>query len=249
MKPTDTVTYIWESREIYELGDKGNIEGKQLIVWKIETQMKGSTLYHTYYMRTKSGFKIPIQYNLKLCGVSLFGKTVDVEKEKVQIELFEDENKGQSEKYWFSFATVYSSEDGTGWYCMPEAGDKIRLFFPIEKENEAYVASAYHEGDGGLRIDPKCKFWRNKEGKEIQLSPEKILITNNNGTYIELSDAEGIKMVSEGTILIQSSGMISMNSQDSAIEFSAQKVVSIKQGDTKMELGGDLNLSGARIKL
>lgn len=245
----DTMTYIWESREIYELGDRGVVGGKELAVWKIETKMKRSLLYHTYYMRTKAGFQVPLQYNMELCGASLFGKTAGVRREKVQIELTEDENGGQTDKYWFPYATVYSSSDGTGWYCMPEMGDKIRIYFPTEQESEAYVASAYHEGNGGLRTNPECKFWRNKEGKEIQLAPDKILLTNNNGTYIELSDAEGIKMVSEGGIFIQAGGMLSMFSQDASIEFSAAKAVTFKQGETEMELGDNLKLSGARIKL
>lgn len=247
--PTDTMTYIWESREIYELGDEGVIGGRQLAVWKIETKMKGSLLYHTYYMRSKAGFQVPLQYNMELCGVSLFGKTVGVKKEKVQIELTEDENKGQAQKYWFPYATVYSSPDGTGWYCMPEIEDKIRIYFPTEQENDAYVASAYHEGDGGLRTNPACKFWRNKGGKEIQLSPDKILLTNNNGTYVEFSDAEGIKMVSEGTVAIEANGGVYLSSRNASIELDAKEKVAIRQGDTSIDLAGNLHLSGAQIKL
>lgn len=249
IEPTDTTTYIWESREIYGLGDRGTIGGRQLAVWKIETKMKGSVLYHTYYMRTKAGFQVPLQYNMELCGVSLFGQTEGIKREKVQIELFEDENKGQADKYWFPYATVYSSLDGTGWYCMPEIGDKIRIYFPTEQESEAYVASAYHEGDGGLRTNPECKFWRNKEGKEIQLSPDKILMTNNNGTYLELSDAEGIKMVSEGGVAIEANGSLHLSSRKESIELNAAEKVAIKQGNTILDLDGDMHLSGAQIKL
>lgn len=249
IQPTDTMTYIWESREIYELGDRGVVGGKELIVWKIETKMKGGLLYHTYYMRTKAGFQVPLQYNMELCGVSLFGQTVGVRREKVQIELNDDENKGQTDKYWFPYATVYSSPDGTGWYCMPEIEDKIRIYFPTEQENDAYVASAYHEGDGGLRTNPACKFWRNKEGKEIQLSPDKILLTNNNGTYVEFSDAEGIKMVSEGTVAIEANGGVYLSSRNASIELDAKEKVAIRQGDTSIDLAGNLHLSGAQIKL
>lgn len=132
---------------------------------------------------------------------------------------------------------------------MPEIGDKIRLYFPAEQEKQAYAASAYHEGNASLRTDPACKFWRNKEGKEIQLSPGKILLTNNNGTYIELSDAEGIKMVSEGTISIRANGTMFLTSTNSSIELSAPEKIKLKQGETEMELGGDLYLSGAQVKL
>ena len=132
---------------------------------------------------------------------------------------------------------------------MPEIGDQIRLYFPAERETEAYAASAYHEGDGGLRTNPACKFWRNKEGKEIQLSPDKILLTNNNGTYIELSDTEGIKMVSENTVTIRANGTMFISSLNSTIELSAPEKIKLKQGETEMELGGDLSLNGAQVKL
>lgn len=173
----------------------------------------------------------------------------NVKAEKVQMEILEDENKQGAGVYWFPYATVYSTQDGTGWYCMPEIDDKVRLYFPTEKEQDAYAASAYHEGEAGLRSMPERKFWRNKEGKEIQLAPEKILLTNNNGTYIELSDANGVEIVSSGTVTLSAGGMLSISSRNATIELSAPKRVKLKQGDTMMELGGDLNMSGAQIKL
>ncbi len=249
ISPQDTISYIWDDREIYELGGTGTIDGRKMIIWKVETHMEGNELYHTYYMRQKSGISVPTEYNTRLSGASLFGKVLNVDRETVAIQLFEDENKDKTGIRWFPYATVYSSPDGTGWYCMPEIGDKIRLYFPAEQETQAYAASAYHEGNASLRTDPACKFWRNKEGKEIQLSPGKILLTNNNGTYIELSDAEGIKMVSEGTISIRANGTMFLTSTNSSIELSAPEKIKLKQGETEMELGGDLYLSGAQVKL
>lgn len=249
LSPADTMTYLWTSREIYHLGDCGLVQNKQLIVWKIVTEMKGGVLYHTYYMRTKSGFKVPVMYHTENSGVSLFGVVRNVSEEKVQIEIFGDENRDRTGARWFPYATVYSSGDGTGWYCMPEIGDKIRLYFPTEKEQDAYVISAYHEGNGGLRTNPQCKFWRNKEGKEIQLAPGRILLTNNNGTYIELSDSNGVEIVSGGSVVLSAGGALRISSASSGIELSAPNKVKLKQGDTEMSLGGDLNMSGAQIKL
>ena len=40
-----------------------------------------------------------------------------------------------------------------------------------------------------------------------------------------------------------------IGSANSSIEFSAPKKITLKQGSTEMKLGGDLNLSGAQIKL
>lgn len=247
--PLDTTSYVWESREIYHLGECGVVDGCQQFIWKIETKMKGSELYHTYYMRPKSGFQVPLRYNTSVSGASLLALVRGVKGEKVQMEILEDENKQGAGAYWFPYATVYSTQDGTGWYCMPEIGDKIRLYFPTEKEQDAYVASAYHEGGAGLRNMPEKKFWRNKEGKEIQLAPGKILLTNNNGTYIELSDENGVEIVSTGTVTLSAGEMLSISSRNSTIELNALNRVKLKQGNTMMDLGGDLNLSGAQIKL
>ena len=247
--PADTMSYIWESREIYNLGDGGNIEGRGLFVWKIIREMKGNILYHTYYMQPKQTFRMPVQNNYRLSGASLFGIVKAVRGEKVQIEIFNDENKNKTGIRWFPYATVYSSGDGTGWYCMPEPGDKIRLYFPNEHDREAYAVSAYHEAGADLRKNHKCKFWRNREGKEIQLAPGRILLTNNNGTYIELSDADGIDIVSTGHVTLSAGETLRISSSGSSIEMSAPNKVRLKQGDTEMSLGGDLNMRGAQIKL
>ena len=163
--PLDTTSYIWESREIYYLGECGVIDGHQQFIWRIETEMKGSELYHTYYARPKSGFQMPVWYNGGVSGASLLAVVRGVKGEKVQMEIIEDENKQGAGAYWFPYATVYSTPDGTGWYSMPEIGDKIRIYFPTEMDRDAYAASAYHEGGAGLRNMPEKKFWRNKEGK------------------------------------------------------------------------------------
>lgn len=245
----DTMSYIWESREIYKLGDWGVIDGRQLYTWKIESLMKGNELYHTYYMKPKAGFQEPITYHNRLIGVSLLGKVTKVKEEKVQVELFDDENKEGAGKCWFTFATVYSSPDGTGWYCMPEKGDQVRLYFPSNQDSQAYVASSYHEEDTDLRTQPECKFWRNKEGKEIRLNPESILITNNDGTYIELSDDDGIQIVSAGSISIRAKQTLTVTSEDSSVELTAPNRIRLKQGDTEMDLGGDLRMQGTKILL
>lgn len=249
IQPEDTMSYIWESREIHKLGEKRTVDGRELFIWKLESCIKGNELYHTYFMKTRSGFQEPETHNNLITGVSLSGSVLKVRDEKVQIKIHSDENKEESGSCWYSFSTVYSSADGTGWYCMPEPGDTVRLYFPTAREQEAYVASAYHESGAGLRENPERKFWRNKEGKEIQLSPERILLTNNDGTYIELSDENGIEIISEGSVTVRAGGSLNISTSNSSIDMSASKKIRLRQGDTEMNLGGDLEMQGAKIVL
>ena len=132
---------------------------------------------------------------------------------------------------------------------MPESGDRVRLHFPTCEEENAYVISAYHEKDADLRSNPEIKFWRNKDGKEIKLTPEYILMTNNDGTYIQLSDEDGIEIVSGGSVTIQAKKGLSITSETGSIELSATENVLLKQGKTKMKLGDNLSMQGSRIIL
>lgn len=247
--PEDVMSYILDDRKIHKLGERNFIQGRELFIWKLESYMKGEELYHTLFMKTKSGFITPIQYNNYISGITLLGDVVKVRNEKVQVKITKDENRENAGFCWFSFSTVYSSPDGSGWYCMPEPGDTVRVYFPTVRENEAYVASAYHDSGARLRKNPKIKFWRNKEGKEIQLSPEKILITNNNGTYIELSDEDGIQIVSQGSVRVNAEESIQLCSANASIELNAPKRIKLQQGNTEMDLRGNIGMQGAKVML
>ena len=66
-------------------------------------------------------------------------------------------------------------------------------------ENEAYAFHSVHtkSTDSNERVNPDYKSFMNKQGKEILLKPDSILITNNDGMSVELSDEEGISIISD----------------------------------------------------
>ena len=67
-------------------------------------------------------------------------------------------------------------------------------------------------------MNPDYKSFMNKQGKEVLLKPDSILITNNSGMSIELSDEEGISIISDKKIVFES---------EEAIELTSVKKVSI----------------------
>lgn len=56
------------------------------------------------------------------------GRVHKIQRDAIQVKL--DSDIEQKDYRWFSYATIYSSADDTGWYFMPEEGDRIRLVFP-----------------------------------------------------------------------------------------------------------------------
>ncbi|WP_143322426.1 DUF2345 domain-containing protein [Clostridium sp. HBUAS56010] len=243
------VSYLVESRDYCELGSQVSFCGQSLYVYKIETMWKGSELYHRYDLRTRTGMKVSRANNEEMIGLSLMGTVEKVKDERVKLSIQGDENE-QSGKRWFSFSTVYSSPDGAGWYCMPEPGDRVRLYLPTSDEADAYAASGYHENQGeGIRTEPDNKIWRNKEGKEIRMTPEQILITNNSGLSVELSDQKGIRIISDSTVSIQASNGINISSSNASVELAASNSIVLKQGETVMRMADGISFEGGKINL
>lgn len=138
----DCLIHIVEAQELYEVGELVEVNGRPLYVERSESRLDGHQLWNTCHLKTKGGFQVPRQYNEKIIGASLDGKVTDVRADVVRISLKADARGGSGK--WFPFSTVYSSPDGSGWYCMPEPGDEIRLYFPTEQEKHAYVISSVH---------------------------------------------------------------------------------------------------------
>lgn len=243
--------YAVKWRELFHMGEWLQFNGMPVWVAGIETELIGNELYHTYYLVQRNEIKTKEQYNDKCVGASLIGTVLAVEKDKVQIELEKDENKDRAGKRWFLYATPYSSPDGTGWYCMPEIGDQIRLRIPSNHEGEAYVISSVHvdSTDGSERQNPDFKSIMNKQGKEILFTPKSLIMTNNAGMSIEILDDEGIKIMSNKDITISAADSIEITSANSKLELYAKDNLVLQQGNTQMTMDGQMRVNGARLNL
>jgi len=246
----DSVCYIAVTREIYDLGDALSLNRMELYVGKIETEMVGSELYHTYHLKTKNGFLVPREYNPRGRGISLRGTVVGVRNDEVQVRLSEDENAEFAGERWFDYATPYSSVDGSGWYCMPEIGDCIRLQVPSANEKEAYAASSCHlDAVNSSRTNPDYKSIKNKQGKEVLFTPNSLTLTNNKGMSIQLLDGTGIQIVSDQAITIKSSAEVDISSSKSDVRVVSPNAVVLKQGGTAVTMSDEFLFEGQDLKM
>lgn len=246
----DMTYYLYKSREVYVLGECVSFNHQPLYISAIDTELEGAELYHTYTLAPKAGLQVPKQYNLEMIGNSLSGKITATQKAVVQVSIDKDENEEAGVR-WLPYATVYSTPDGTGWYCMPEVGDSIRLYAPNEHDEQVYVASAVHLPlvSGPERSNPDFKSIMNKQRKEVLFTPETLLITNNNGMSIELSDQEGIKIVSDKAIKIRSDSSVDITSTSSTLTVTAPERLTFTQAGTQMDMQDKLLLKGAQVRL
>ena len=247
LRLTDLVSYVVESREIYGLGETVKFEGTKFIIDKINSWLEGQELYHEYHLVTKESARLLPIYNKHLTGVSLNARVTAVEKTVVKVQIEEDENKAECGSCWLDYATVYSTPDGAGWYCMPEVGDMVRLVIPDCIEEHVYAASSIHLGTDGGRSNPDEKSWKNPQNKEILFTPDAIIFRNNNGISLELSDKDGVKVISNKDIIVQADGNIQIKSQNAGVNMAAESAILMQQGAAKVEINNDINISGGKI--
>lgn len=253
IREKDAIYYTVCLRDVFYVGEKVRLNGQELRVSRVESHLRGSEIYHHYLLKEENGFKVPRAYNAKAIGVSLRGTVLEPMKDVVKIYVSEDENQEGCKTRWFPYSTVYSSPDGTGWYCMPEPGDTVRLYIPGEDEREAYVISAVHlevdKEDSKARSDPDRKSIKNKYGKEVLFTPGMLEMTNNNGMGVRITDGVGIEIFSDKQIELRAEEAIKIQSEKKEICIDASKEISLKQNHTQVTLQKDLVIEGAQTKV
>lgn len=255
----DAFLYQFESREIFELGDCVDIgNGKMLYVYEMDSFYEGEELMNRYFLRTRNGFLIGTYYNHKIIGASLEGTIAQVSRDQVGVNLSVDSEYSDHGAKLFPYSTVYSSPDGTGWYCMPENGDQVRLYFPTEKEKDAYVISSVHlevsegassSGGSAPRSDPSNKSIKNSAGKEILFTPTSLSLINPAIGSIVMDDSEGITIETNKSIHFKAGEFVEMHSMGKDINISASDALTIAQGSTRLILNKDVLIKGAKVKL
>jgi len=133
---------------------------------------------------------------------------------------------------------------------MPEPGDMVRLTIPQRQEKDAFVVSSVHiETDSAERKNPSHKVFKSKYQKEVRFTPDSIVITNNKGTRIELTDAEGIHIVSEHSIMLEAAEDLTISSDTGSLIVAGDSSVNFRQKGTSIQLDNEISFIGGNLKI
>lgn len=158
--PEAFVEYAVNSYSLYTLGSRLLYKGRQWYVGELTRKLTDGLLTTTYHLKTKEALLIPKMYNHRITGISMDGKTTQVESDKVRVVMNDDMTTEQG-TYWFPFSTMAASADGSGWYSMPEVADSIRVYFPTCDEKEGYVITKH---DSHMPASDKTSGGQSKAG-------------------------------------------------------------------------------------
>lgn len=245
----DYLEYNIRSRDIYDLWDRLILGNQGGYACRIRSEYRHGELMNTYTLRPLNGLGIMQMSNKFQSGCSFLATVREVMRDMVRIELTGDENSGQEITRWFPYSTGYSSPDGSGWYCMPEPGDMVRLQIPDQIEEHGYVISSVHMETGNDRKNPDHKSFKTKYGKELLFTPDSLELTNNQGMSIRIKDGEGIQIISNRDISITSGGNMTLSSEDASLVIAGTERVDIRQGGAGLQIDKDITFTGGKFRI
>ncbi|KZE79610.1 hypothetical protein AV654_15010 [Paenibacillus elgii] len=257
----DYIVYEVECARLLDVGQEVVFKSKPLVVGQAVAQMKDSLLTYTYQLYPRQGLAQPRIFNNAIIGASIQGHVLQIRQDTVRAKLDMDEQVDPSTDYWFPYSTIYASENNTGWYCMPEVNDRIRIYFPSNKEEEGIAissvqresppsrsASAARHGDSGedRMSDPAVKTFQTKYGKQIMLAPDRIVISSGK-MHITISDKEGIEIKSDHNVIISADEDILMTSKN--LKIKANKLELKGKEENVITLENHMEFKGSEIKM
>lgn len=201
-----------ESYAYAYIGDRISVNGKDSIIKGVDAVLTDGILRMRYELMHAGGSVVGTAAPKTFCpaaGRMVNGIVKEVKKDKLKVHLKDIDTKytngsgiQETQDWLFPFSTVYSSSDGSGWYCMPEKEDKVKIFFPTGHEEEAFAASSVFANPPS---NPRNKVWKAPGGKEILLADEGMYIIGKSGKiYINLTDEKGVEIYSDKEINVMS---------------------------------------------
>lgn len=244
------ITYEVVTNKMLDLCDSVTFKGRNLYVYEAEIEMHDSIFSNKYSLRDKNGMKIRRIYNNQIVGLSLSGTILDIKNDVVKVNLEVDGKQDSNTARWFPYSTVYSSEDGTGWYCMPEIGDAIRLYFPDNVEKNAYVISSVNlkSRDTKKRSDPAVKSIGTKYGKQLVMEPGAVNIIGSSGMMVKMTDDGGIEIISDKKIILDAKDDIEINGKAKVL-IKGESGVDLTQNSANLSIKDDVTMSGGKVKI
>ncbi|MGN0403374.1 MAG: contractile injection system protein, VgrG/Pvc8 family [Acetatifactor sp.] len=220
----DFTCYQIASEQILGICESVAIQGKNLAVFSCQYVFKNQEMLGIYGLQGSKGLKPVASYPMHLIGVALTGKVVRVSGTKIQAALEIDKDKTERAVYWFPFSTLSASPDGSGWYCMPEEGDDVRIYFPSKQEKEAVALSAVSNyeapktGEEDRMGDPNSRYLRTKAGQELALAPDHIKLSCGKQSSVVID--------TDGKVTVQAQTMVRAEAQTS-VSLHAEEALNI----------------------
>lgn len=253
---SDFTQYWVASEQLLGIFEPVTVQGKQLVVHSCQYAFAIQDMVGIYGLQSPGGLVRSASYPMHLIGVALTGKVVNVSGTKVQVAMNIDGAHTERASHWFPYSTLSASTDGSGWYCMPEIGDDVRIYFPSKQESEAIALSAVSsydapsDGSEDRMGNPNSRYLRTKSGQELALTPNYMRLSCGRG-------ASSVTIQSDGKVIVQSQAMVKADAQEDITLRAEEVAIHVREnfllhglsGGQFISSGGGVGVQGSEVKI
>ena len=138
--------YLWTTErnglKTRNVGDRIQYRGVTYYIKEAEIRVRNSSVRHQYRFCMEDGLSVREQHNQYMPGLSLPGAVEMVSGDQAQVKL--DIDAVEEHNCWYTYSTFYST-----FYCMPEIGDRVHLYVPGMKEEQAFILNSIRDKVSG----------------------------------------------------------------------------------------------------
>ena len=251
----DFTQYIVSSEQLMGIFDTAAVQGQSLAVYAYQYSFEQQEMMGTYCLQSAKGLVVQASYPMHLIGAALMARVVRVSKNKIQAAMEIDGAHIERAVHWFPYSTLSASPDGSGWYCMPEIDDDVRIYFPSKQEAEAIALSAVSNYDapqgGSDRMqDPNNRYFRTKYGQELALNADSVKLScNENKSSITILTDGTIRIQAQESVNVQAKEKITLHAENElSIRVKDQFLMQSNQGGLVLSEGNKIIIRGTEVK-
>lgn len=252
--PADFTQYVIASEQLMGIFETALVQGQPLAAYAYRYSFDAQELTGTYWMQSQKGLSVQASYPMHLIGAALMAKVVEVKKNLIRAAMEIDGTHTERAVHWFPYSTLSASPDGSGWYCMPEIGDDVRIYFPSKVEEAVALSavSGYEAPQGGSdrMQDPDSRYLRTRFGQELALNPNEASLSCGGMSGIRILSDGSLNIYAKETVCVQASEKITLHAEENlTIHVKEQFQMQSMQGGQLTAMEGKIFIRGTEVKL
>jgi len=230
------------------------INEKSVILVKSTAVVKKGILTFDYVFAPENGMKQNRINNILVTGASLEGKVIELKGDTLKVELDIDKDHSskpsKAESCFFRYTTGYTAEGNSGWYCMPQLNDFVKIYIQTAVEESAVAMSSVRKGGGSnpKTGKPSMKYFQTNYGKHMKLGETDVEFTAIEGAmHIILDEGKGIDITSSKSILIQSDKDLVLDGKTISIT-AVNETIGVSCNGSSITMDGETHVKGTIVK-
>ncbi|AGX41800.1 wall-associated protein WapA [Clostridium saccharobutylicum DSM 13864] len=237
------------------LGEKVLFNKVKCVVAKIHTEVYKEEIRTIYTLGIQRGLRTTYRVNHKIFGMSIPATVKDVKGNNMSVHFeIDSEDEECSNQKYFTYAI-----ESSAWYCMPEKGSQVHIYFPTNEEKEAIAVHAVRIGAGSAKTqNPDIKSFSHTGGSEMKLTPSDMNFSpGGGGVSLNLAQSGDVSLNGQN-INLTANENLELGMRDGSgdvpafrpqnIDISAKSKIEIAKGGIGIQIADETFLKASVIK-